>query len=72
MLESYFPYCPSYKKKYNFDDSEMQSVINLIFYSKNNLSNPEVLDVNYNEMSKALGFLPASYNLGGKLHVKED
>jgi hypothetical protein len=70
--KEYIEKITEYKKKYNFDDSEMQSIMNLIFLSKTSLSNPEVLDVNYNEMSKALGFVPASYNLGGKLHVKKD
>lgn len=72
-MKEYIEKITEYKKKYNFDDSEMQSIINLIFLNKSNaLSNPEALDVNYNEMSKALGFVPASYNLSGKLHVKKD
>lgn len=71
-MKEYIEKISDYKKKYNFDDSEMQAIINLIFLSKSSFSNPEVFDVNYNEMSKALGFVPASYNLGGKLHVKKD
>lgn len=71
-MKEYIEKITNYKNRYNFDDSEMQSIINLIFLSKTNFSNPEVFDVNYNEMSKALGFVPASYNLGGKLHVKKD
>lgn len=71
-MKEYIEKITEYKKKYNFDDSEMQSIINLIFLNKNTISNPEALDVNYNEMSKALGFVPASFNLGGKLHVKKD
>jgi len=71
-IKEYIEKITEYKKKYNFDDSEMQSIINLIFLNKNTLDNPEALDVNYNEMSKALGFVPASYNLGGKLHVKKE
>lgn len=71
-MKEYIEKIADYKKKYNFDDSEMQSIVNLIFLAKSNFSNPEAFDVNYNEMSKALGFVPASYNLGGKLHVKKD
>ena len=71
-MKEYIEKIAEYKKKYNFDDSEMQSIINLVFLNKSSISNSEVLDVNYNEMSKALGFVPASYNLSGKLHVKKD
>ncbi len=71
-MKEYIEKISDYKKKYNFDESEASAIINLIFLSKSNFSNPEVFDVNYNEMSKALGFVPASYNLGGKLHVKKD
>lgn len=71
-MKEYIEKIADYKKKYNFDDSEMQSIVNLIFLAKSSFSNPEAFDVNYNEMSKALGFVPASYNLGGKLHVKKD
>ena len=70
--KEYIEKIAEYKKKYNFDDSEMQSIINLLFVSKTPFANPDALDVNYNEMSKALGFVPASYNLGGKLHVKRE
>ena len=71
-MKEYIEKITEYKKKYNFDDSEMQSIINLIFLNKSTISNTEALDVNYNEMSKALGFVPASFNLGGKLHVKKE
>ena len=71
-MKEYIEKITEYKKKYNFDDSEMQSIINLVFLNKNTISNTEALDVNYNEMSKALGFVPASFNLGGKLHVKKE
>ena len=71
-MKEYIEKISDYKKKYDFDDSEASAIINLIFLSKSNFSNPEAFDVNYNEMSKALGFVPASYNLGGKLHVKKD
>lgn len=71
-MREYIEKITEYKKKYNFDDSEMQSIINLIFLNRQTIANPEALDANYNEMSKALGFIPASYNMGGKLHVKKD
>ena len=71
-MKEYIEKITEYKKKYHFDDSEMQTIINLIFLNKSTISNPESLDVNYSEMSKALGFVPASYNLSGKLHVKKE
>ena len=71
-MKEYIEKIAEYKKKYNFDDSEMQSIINLIFLNKSLFGTSDALDVNYNEMSKALGFVPASYNLGGKLHVKKE
>lgn len=71
-MKEYIEKITEYKKKYNFDDSEMQSIINLIFLNKHTIANPEALDANYNEMSKALGFIPASYNLSGKLHVAKE
>jgi hypothetical protein len=71
-MKEYIDKIADYKKKYNFDDSEMQAIVNLVLINKSNVLNPEALDENYNEMSKALGFIPASYNLSGKLHVKKD
>lgn len=71
-MKEYIQKISDYKKRYDFDDSEAQAIINLIFLTKSNFANPDAFDVNYNEMSKALGFVPASYNLGGKLHVKKD
>ena len=71
-MKEYIEKIAGYKKRFNFDDSEMQSITNLIFLSKSNFSNPEAFDVNYNEMSKALGFVPASHNLTGALYVKKD
>ena len=71
-VKEYIDKVGEYKKKYGFDDSEMQAIINLLFLSKNTFSNPDAYDVNYNEMSKALGFVPASYNMSGKLNVKKE
>jgi hypothetical protein len=71
-MKEYIEKIADYKAKYKFDDSEMQTIVNLIFLEKSSFSNPEAFDVNYNEMSKALGFVPASYNMREKLHVKQD
>ena len=72
-MREYIEKIAGYKQKYNFTDSEMDLILKYIFVSKEaNAANPEAFDVNYNEMSKALGFVPASYNLGGKLHVKKE
>jgi hypothetical protein len=71
-MKEYIEKVGEYKKKYNFDDSEMNHIINLLFQNKTGLSNSEVLDITYNEMSKALGFVPASFNFSGKMNVKQD
>jgi hypothetical protein len=71
-MKEYIEKVSEYKKKYSFDDSEMSAILQLLFQNKTGLSNSEVLDITYNEMSKALGFIPASYNLGGKMQVKQD
>ena len=70
-MKEYIEKVSEYKKKYNFDDSEMSHILNLLFKNKTGLSNSEVLDITYNEMSKALGFIPASYNFGN-MSVKQD
>ena len=70
-MKEYIDKVSEYRKKYNFDSSEMDHVINLLFKNRTGLSNTEVLDVTYNEMSKALGFIPASYNFGN-MTVKQD
>jgi len=71
-MKEYIEKVAEYKKKYEFDDSEMAHILNLLFQNKTGLANTEVLDITYNEMSKALGFVPASYNLAGKMNVKQD
>jgi hypothetical protein len=71
-MKEYIEKIADYKRKYEFDDSEMQAIINSIFSKRDPFGNPEALDVNYNEMSKALGFIPASFNLTGKLNLKKD
>lgn len=71
-MKEYIEKVAEYKKKYEFNDSEMSHIINLLFQNKTGLANTEVLDVAYNEMSKALGFVPASFNFSGKMNVKQD
>jgi hypothetical protein len=60
----------TYQAKYHLDDSEMQSIINLIMAKHGLIEEDRRTD--YNEMSKALGFVPASYNLTGELNIPKD
>ena len=73
-LESkeYIEKIKGYQKKYGFDDSETQSIINQVFLNSNKFSNPEIFENNYNKMSKALGFMPASHNFSEKIYCGED
>lgn len=71
-MKEYIEKVSEYKKKYAFDDSEMNHILHLLFQNTSRLSNTEVLDVTYNEMSKALGFVPASLSMSGKMNVKQD
>jgi hypothetical protein len=71
-MKEYIEKVSEYKKKYDFDDSEMSHILNLLFQNRTGLANSEVLDITYNEMSKALGFVPASFNFSGKMNVKQD
>lgn len=71
-MKEYIDKVAEYKKKYDFDSSEMDHIIHLLFQNKTGLANTEVLDITYNEMSKALGFVPASFNLSGKMNVKQE
>jgi hypothetical protein len=71
--KEYIQKISSYKAKYGFDESEAQGIINEIFMNMNK----EHYDPNdaysmSNEMTKALGFVPASYNLSGSLHIEKD
>ena len=71
--KEYIEKISEYTKKYHFDDIEMQAIIHKVLVDKSNVSiNTEILDTNYNEMSKALGFVPASYNMSSSLVVKKD
>lgn len=70
--KDYIKKIEGYKEKYGFDDSEASSIINLIFYDKKSVDHEVEDSTVYNEMSKALGFVPASYNLNNKLHYSKD
>jgi hypothetical protein len=71
-VKEYIKKITPYKTKYNITDSEMNLIINLLF--KINVNKHSVVEYEqpYTEMSKALGFEPASLNLGGKIVVKPD
>lgn len=71
-MKEYIEKITEYKKKYSFDDAETQAIINTIFLKKNPISSNEINDIYSNDMSKALGFVPASFNTGIDLSVKED
>jgi hypothetical protein len=70
--KEYIKKIEGYKEKYGFDDSEMSAIINMIFMDKKNIDFEVNDNMTYNEMSKALGFVPASYNLHNKLNFKKD
>jgi len=70
--KEYIKKVEGYKEKYGFDDSEMSAIINMIFMDKKNVDFEVNDNMTYNEMSKALGFVPASYNLTNKLNFKKD
>jgi len=71
-VKGYIQKVSEYKKKYNFDDSEMQSILQIIFKSRNTIDNSEVLEIGQNQMGKALGFQMSTYNYGGKMEVRPD
>lgn len=69
-LKEYIEKVALYKKKYNFDDSEMYAIVHLLFNNKSYIKNESLVDTTNNEMSKALGFIPQSYNFG-KMSVSQ-
>lgn len=71
-MKEYIDKVKSYQDKYKLGDSEIKAVIDLIFQHSAHLARPDNYDVSYNAMSKALGFVPASYNFGGELNVPKD
>jgi len=72
-IKEYIRKIDEYKSKYDFDDSEAQAIINEIFMNKNKEHyNPDDAYSMANEMTKALGFVPASNNLTGSLNIDKD
>jgi hypothetical protein len=71
-FKEYITKIVEYKKKYNFDDSEMQSILQILFKNKQVVQNSEVLEIGQNEMGKALGFQMATSNYSSKMEVRPD
>ncbi len=70
-MKEYLEKISEYKKKYDFDDSEMDAIQKLIFLKRDGLLGDAEYEPNYTEMSKALGFVPASFNASTKLRVPQ-
>jgi hypothetical protein len=70
-VKDYVKKLAPYKSKYNITDSEMNLVIGLLFRTSP-ITNSIEFDRPYTEMTRALGFEPASLNLGSKMVVKPD
>jgi len=71
-IKEYITKVAEYKKKYNFDDSEMQSILQILFRNKQTIQNSEFLEMGHNEMGKTLGFQMATSNYGSKMEVRPD
>ena len=71
-FKEYISKIGEYKKKYNFDDSEMQSILQILFKNKQVIRNNEFLEMGQNEMGKALGFQMATGNYASKMEVRPD
>jgi len=71
-IKEYITKVAEYKKKYNFDDSEMQSILQILFRNKQVIQNSEFLEIGQNEMGRALGFQMATSNYGSKMEVRPD
>ena len=62
-----------YKKKYGFDDSEMQAIVNLVLLKKErDFLTKDQTEPNVTEMSKALGFVPISWQTSGRLRATKE
>lgn len=70
-VKDYIKKLAPYKTKYKITDSEMNLVIGLLFRTSPVTQTVE-FDRPYTEMTRALGFEPASLNLGSKMVVKQD
>ena len=71
-IKEYITKVAEYKKKYNFDDSEMQSILQILFRNKQVIQNSEFLEIGQNEMGRALGFQMATSNYGSKMDIRPD
>jgi hypothetical protein len=71
-IKEYITKVAEYKKKYNFDDSEMQSILQILFRNKQVIQNSEFLEIGQNEMGRALGFQMATSNYASKMEVRPD
>ena len=68
--KEYIKKIEGYKEKYKFNDSEISAIINMIFMDKKNIDYEVNDNMNYNEMSKALGFVPLLFkHINTKLYV---
>ncbi len=70
-MKEYVDKVTEYKKKYDFDDSEMDLILKLLFVTREGAQH-ELYEPALTEMSKALGFQPASWQMSGKLRVAKD
>jgi len=71
-IKEYITKVAEYKKKYNFDDSEMQSILQILFRNKQVVQNSEFLEIGQNEMGRTLGFQMATGNYSSKMEVRPD
>lgn len=70
--KEYITKITEYQKKYKFDDNEMDAILRLLFRTGQAIISTDALDLEYNEMSKALGFRPLSYHMKEELNVAPD
>ncbi len=72
-MREYINKINEYKSKYDFDDSEAHAIVSDIFMNKQKeYYDPNDVYSMSNEMTKALGFVPASYNMSGSLNIDKD
>jgi hypothetical protein len=71
-IKEYITKIAEYKKKYNFDDSEMQSILQILFRNKQVIQNSEFLEIGQNEIGRTLGFQMATGNYSSKMEVRPD
>lgn len=71
-MKEYIEKISKYQERYGLTNEQTQTIINMIFANKSFDPTGEGVDIGYNAMSKTLGFVPASYNLGEHLVVNDD